>query len=516
MAKLVTIYGGSGFVGRYIARRMAALGWRVRVACRHPNDALFVRTYGVVGQVEPVFCNIRDDDSVRQVMVGAESVVNCVGVLAESGRNTFAAVQADGAGRIARIAAEQGVLHLVQISAIGADPESDSGYGRTKAEGERSVIEHFPNAVILRPSIVFGPEDEFFNRFAGMTRMGPVLPVVGAGTRFQPVYVDDVALAAVKGATGEAAPGIYELGGPDVDTFRELMQQMLDVIQRRRLIGALPFWLGGLMARGFGLLNTVTLGFSPQPLTVDQVRNLRRDNVVSQGARTLEDLGIVPTSMEAVLPDYLWRFRPSGQYRRNHQARRGTCVPDAAPRTGASGVGDRQKHHAEQHPVDNVGREAHAAQQPEHQGERQQRGQEGRGGSDRGVIGEGGIGVECDLGAEEDPRKRDGRDRHQHRDRRRPLPVVSHRAGAGDHDARPRRSRDQGDGLPEAEDEGVAKRPAGVGAAFGEGSGRPTTAPARRSASSSRRRRSSGAPARDRSARRPARARRRAQWQQQG
>ena len=314
MAKLVTIYGGSGFVGRYIARRMAALGWRVRVASRHPNDALFVRTYGVVGQVEPVFCNIRNDDSVRSVMIGADAVINCVGTFDETGKNNFGAVQRDGAARIARIAAGLGVAGLVQISAIGADAESDSVYAQTKAQGEAEVTRHFPDAVILRPSIVFGPEDKFFNRFAGMARLGPFLPVIGAKTRFQPVYVDDVAKAAVKGATGEAAPGIYELGGPDVDTFRELMEQMLATIRRRRLIASVPFWMGNLMAGGFGLLNTLTLGLSPQPVIKDQVRSLRRDNVVSEGAKGFADLGIVPTAMEAVLPSYLWRFRPSGQY----------------------------------------------------------------------------------------------------------------------------------------------------------------------------------------------------------
>ena len=314
MSKLVTIYGGSGFLGRYIARRLAGLGWRVRVACRHPNDALFVRTYGVVGQVEPVFCNIRNDDSVRAVMMDADIVVNCVGTFDERGKNNFNAVQVEGASRIARIATELGVARLVQVSAIGADSKSDSEYARTKAAGEAAVLEQFPNVVILRPSIMFGSEDQFFNRFAAMTRFGPFLPVVGARTRFQPVYVDDVARAAVMGATGEAAAGVYELGGPDVDTFRELMQQMLGIIRRRRLILALPFWAGRWMASVFSALNGLTLGLSPQPITPDQVRSLRRDNVVSGGAKGFGALGFTPTSMEAVLPSYLWRFRPSGQY----------------------------------------------------------------------------------------------------------------------------------------------------------------------------------------------------------
>lgn len=315
MSKLVTIFGGSGFVGRYVARRMAKEGWRVRVAVRRPNEAIFVRPYGTVGQVEPVLANIRDDDSVRVAIHGADAVVNCVGILAEAGKNTFGLVQHHGAARIARLAAEEGVATLVHISAIGADEDSDSQYARTKAEGEAAVLEAFPRAVILRPSIVFGPEDGFFNRFARMTRMGPILPVVGAGTRFQPVYVDDVARAAVMGVTGQAAPGIYELGGPEVKTFRDLMLQMLAVIRRRRLIVNVPFWIAGIMGFVFDGLQTVTLGlFQNGLLTRDQVRNLRRDNVVTEGRKSLSDLGIVPTAMDVVLEDYLWPYRPSGQY----------------------------------------------------------------------------------------------------------------------------------------------------------------------------------------------------------
>jgi uncharacterized protein YbjT (DUF2867 family) len=315
MSKLVTIYGGSGFVGRYIARRMAKEGWRVRVAVRRPNDALFVKPYGVVGQVEPVLCNIRDDASVRAVMKGADAVVNCVGILNRSGKNTFDSVQADGAARIARIAAEEGVATLVHLSAIGADENSPSLYQQTKAAGEKAILAAFPQAVILRPSIIFGNEDGFFNRFAAMARFAPVLPVVGANTRFQPVYVDDVAQAAVKGITGQAAPGIYELGGPDTETFRDLMRQMLTVIHRRRLILNVPFIAASVMGGAFDLLQAVTLGlFQNGMITRDQVRNLKADNVVSPGARTLADLGITPTAMGAVLPEYLWRYRPSGQY----------------------------------------------------------------------------------------------------------------------------------------------------------------------------------------------------------
>ncbi len=315
MDKLVTIYGGSGFVGRYIARRMAQQGWRVRVAVRRPNEALFVKPYGAVGQVEPVLCNIRNDASVRAVMQGADAVVNCVGILNRSGKNTFDAVQSEGAARIARIAAETGVPRLVQISAIGADAASDSAYARTKAEGEAAVLAAYPEAIILRPSIIFGPEDGFFNRFAAMSRLGPVLPVVGANTLFQPVYVDDVAAAAVLGVTGQATPGIYELGGPEVATFRALMEKMLHIIQRRRMILNVPFFLARIMGFGFDMLQAVTLGlFNNGLLTRDQVRNLAHDNVVAPGARGFADLGLTPTTMDSVLPEYLWRYRPSGQY----------------------------------------------------------------------------------------------------------------------------------------------------------------------------------------------------------
>lgn len=315
MSKLVTIYGGSGFVGRYIARRMAKEGWRVRVAVRRPNEAMHVKPYGVPGQVEPVFCNIRDDASVAAVMQGADAVVNCVGVLNELGKNTFDAVQADGAGRVARIAAEQGVDQMVHISAIGADAESDSDYARSKAAGETAVQEAFPAAVILRPSIIFGTEDQFFNRFAGMTRLSPLLPIAGGSTRFQPVYVDDVARAAVAGVLGQAEPGVYELGGPEVKTFEELMQDMLAVIHRRRIVVSLPNFVASIIALGFDILQFVSFQLiENKMLTRDQLKNLSRDNVVADGARGFGDLGIEPTLMGPVLSDYLWKFRPSGQY----------------------------------------------------------------------------------------------------------------------------------------------------------------------------------------------------------
>ena len=315
MNKLVTIFGGSGFVGRYVARRMAKEGWRVRVACRRPNEALFVKPYGQVGQVEPMFCNIRDDESVRAVMQGADAVVNCVGTFDRGGKNSFEAIQNEGAERVARIAATLNVQQLVHISAIGADENGASLYAQSKAAGEAAVRAAFPGAVILRPSVIFGPEDGFFNRFAGMSRLGPILPVVGAGTLFQPVYVDDVAAAVVKGVIGHAPAGVYELGGPDVESFRKLMGRMLTVIRRRRLVVNLPFFAAKALATVLDFGSAATLGLIRNGmLTRDQVVSLKSDNVVSAEAKGLVDLGISATSMESVLPEYLWRFRPSGQY----------------------------------------------------------------------------------------------------------------------------------------------------------------------------------------------------------
>lgn len=314
MSKLVTIYGGSGFVGRYIAQRLAKAGWRIRVAVRRQNEALFVKPYGVVGQVEPVFCNIRDDASVRAAMVGADAVVNCVGTFDRGGANNFDAVQHEGAARIAQIARDLDVERLVHISAIGADPEGASLYAQSKGKGEDKILESFPTAVILRPSVIFGPEDGFFNRFASMSRMGPVLPIAGGDTKFQPVYVGDVAKAAAMAVEGEADPGIYELGGPEVVTLRTAIKQMLSVIHRRRLVLNLPFWLAGIMATVFDALSAITLRLFPNNiLTRDQVVSLRSDNVVTDKPG-LEAFNINPVAMEAVLPDYLWRFRPSGQY----------------------------------------------------------------------------------------------------------------------------------------------------------------------------------------------------------
>ena len=313
-APIITIFGGSGFVGRYIARRMAKRGWRVRVAVRRPSEAYFVRPYGDVGQVEPIQANIRDEASTRAAIMGADVVVNCVGILYEDSRQKFDGVQSEGAARIARLAAECGASKLIHLSAIGADADSDSDYGRTKAEGEAAVLEAFPGAVILRPSVVFGQEDQFFNRFAAMTKISPMIPMVGAETKFQPVYVDDVAEAACLAATSEAA-GVYELGGPHIYSFRELMTLMLEETRRKRLLVPLPFGLASIMAWVLGLVEVISLGLLPnRQITSDQVKLLRHDNVVSDGAQTLADLGVEPTAAESVIGEYLYAYRPYGQY----------------------------------------------------------------------------------------------------------------------------------------------------------------------------------------------------------
>ena len=314
MAKLVTIYGGSGFVGRYVAQRLAAKGWRVRVAVRRPNEAMYVKPYGVPGQVEPVLCNIRDDASVAAVMKGADAVVNCVGTFDARGRNNFEAVQHEGAERVAKAAAVANVSALVHISALGVEGDQDSDYAESKRKGEAAVLEHFPGAMILRPSVIFGNEDGFFNRFAAMSRFGPVLPLFGGATKFQPVYVEDVAKAAVMGVEGQAS-GVFELGGPEAKPLSEWVEVMLATVNRRRIVPNLPFWIGRIMAFGLDMVEICSLGLiKNRILTRDQVKQLHHDSVVSEGAKGLADLGIEPVAAEAVIDSYLWRFRPNGQY----------------------------------------------------------------------------------------------------------------------------------------------------------------------------------------------------------
>lgn len=312
-AKIVTVFGGSGFVGRHVVRELAKRGYRVRAAVRHPSLAGFVRTMGLPGQVEAVYADIKDDESVARALSGADMAVNLVGILYESGKQKFEALQAEAAGRIAWSAKAKGVERLVHVSAIGADPESPAKYASSKAEGEAAVLDAFPEAVILRPSIIFGNGDGFFNRFAAMAKFSPALPLLGGGhTKMQPVYVDDVADAVCTSLEDTSTQGkTYELGGPTVYSFKELMQIVLDETQRKRILAPVPWAIARLQGRILGLL--------PAPLlTLDQVRMLETDNVVSEEAtsqnRTIEDLGITPKSVEAIVPGYLWMYRRQGQY----------------------------------------------------------------------------------------------------------------------------------------------------------------------------------------------------------
>jgi NADH dehydrogenase len=313
---LVTIFGGSGFIGRHTVRVLAKEGWRIRAASRRPDLAGHLQPMGDVGQIQPVQANLRYPDSVRHAVEGADAVVNLVGILAGTGRQTFKAVHTAGARAVARAARESGAKRLVHISAIGADARSSARYARSKALGEAAVIEEFPGAVILRPSIVFGPEDAFFNRFAAMARISPVLPLIGGGrTKFQPVYVGDLAAAIAAAVDGAGKPGtIYEIGGPEVLSFRELLDRTQTYAGRKRFYLSMPFWLAKLQA-----LLTWPLPTSLRPITVDQVRLLKRDNVVSEEAeregRTLAALGVAsPHAIGAIVPAYLERYKPKGQF----------------------------------------------------------------------------------------------------------------------------------------------------------------------------------------------------------
>jgi len=305
------VLGGSGFIGRYIVQRLAARGDVIPVGCRHAQEAKFLMPLGNVGQIATINVTIGDEQVLHAFLAGNDALVNCVGILRESGAQTFERAHHTGPARLARLAREARIERFVHISAIGADSRSTSAYARTKAAGEAAVRDAFPTVTILRPSVVFGPEDQFFNRFAAIAAISPVLPLIGGGhTRFQPVYVGDVANAVLKCLDDPTTAGrTYELGGPKVYTFRELIQLLLDEIRRKRLLVDLPFGLAAAQARLMSILP------SP-PLTADQVELLKRDNVVSSSALTLSTLGITPTAVEAILPTYLERFRRGGWYER--------------------------------------------------------------------------------------------------------------------------------------------------------------------------------------------------------
>lgn len=305
---LVTVIGGSGFLGRYIVQKLAEAGFRVRVAVRHPQQALFLKPLGALGQIQLVRGDIRSDALMSAAFAGAEAGINLVGILDESGGQKFAAVQAEGAGRAARAAAAAGIERYVQVSAIGADASSRVPYARTKAEGEAAVRAALPSAVILRPSLVVGPEDQFLNRFAGMARLSPVLPVICGDSRFQPVFVQDVALAALNALThADAAGKTYELGGPEVLSFRAILQMINRETRHNRRLMEVPSGLASLMARAGDVLPFM-------PMTSDQLAMLGRDNVVAAGSPGLTELGVTPTPMAAFVPQMLERYRSSGRF----------------------------------------------------------------------------------------------------------------------------------------------------------------------------------------------------------
>jgi NADH dehydrogenase len=307
---LVTVFGGSGFLGRNVVRALAKQGYRIRVAVRRPRLANYLIPAGVVGQIQLVKADVCDTDDIAAALAGAQAVINLTGILYAGGGQSFADVHADAAGHIAEAAKAAGIKTLVHVSAIGADPNSDSSYAQSKAEGEKRIREAFPDAAILRPSIMFGADDSFFNRFAALARFLPFLPLIGGGhTKFQPVFVGDVAAAVVRCLDDASTRGkTYELGGPNVYSFKELMQIVLNTTDRKRILLPVPFAVAYAQAFFLGLL--------PSPvLTMDQVTLLKTDNVAAAGAPGLEELGITtPTSVEAEVPTYLWRFRPKGQY----------------------------------------------------------------------------------------------------------------------------------------------------------------------------------------------------------
>lgn len=307
--KIVTVIGGSGFVGRYIVQLLAKSGYRVRVAVRNPNNALDLTVSGTVGQVVPVQCNVRNLASVRAVVKGADYVINCVGILYESGAQTFESTQFKGAQNVAIACKEAGITKLVHISALGANKQSPSEYAQTKALAEEAILESMPNSTILRPSIIIGVEDNFFNMFARIAGISPALPLIGFGkTKFQPVYVADIAKAVVHAMEDIKTDGkTYELGGTKTYSFKQLMEMMLYEIGKKRFLIGIPFWAAKIKA--------FFLEFLPKPLlTRDQVELLKTDNVVSQDALTFQDLSITPTDIEIVLPTYLRMYRKAANY----------------------------------------------------------------------------------------------------------------------------------------------------------------------------------------------------------
>lgn len=365
-SQLVTVFGGSGFLGRHVVRALAKRGYRIRVAVRRPDLAQFLQPLGRVGQIVAVQANLRDPASVARAVEHADVVINLVGILQESGNQRFQRLQAEGPGVIARAAAAIGA-RMVHVSAIGADAGSPSAYARSKAAGEAGVLAARPDAVIVRPSIIFGHGDSFFNRFAALVGLLPVLPLAGAETRMQPVFVGDVAEVIALAVDGKARPGTtYELGGPEILTLRQLVEYTLQVTMRRRLVLPIPAPAARLQAWALETVDALTLGLLPDSLklTRDQVLLLARDNVVSEAAkaegRSFEAFGIVPTAIEAVVPGYLWRFRKAGQFAVGRGSPGMAAVPDLL---AAAPMGEHSAHHPEQAGGPAIGQKAAGAGQ---------------------------------------------------------------------------------------------------------------------------------------------------------
>jgi uncharacterized protein YbjT (DUF2867 family) len=317
-SKTITIFGGTGFLGRHIVWALAKTGATIRIATRSPQHAYFLRPAGTVGQVVPVFCNVRDDASVAAVLKGATHAINLVGILNQSGRNTFYRLHVEAAERIAKACRANDVQLLIHVSALGASLDAPSKYSQSKAQGENKVIHAFPRSVIFRPSIIFGPEDNFFNKFASMARLSPLLPLIGGGhTKFQPVYVGDIAKAVrniLEDPAAEKYYGqIYEFGGPKTYTFRELMEALKACTLQDVFLASIPMPLAKMMGAVAGLL-------PGKPLTVDNVRSLSKDSVIQSGTPGLRDLGVDPTGLEAILPTYLSHYRPGGRFAQKRQA----------------------------------------------------------------------------------------------------------------------------------------------------------------------------------------------------
>ena len=317
-SKRVTVFGGTGFLGRYIVQRLARQGWMINVVTRNPNEALFLKTAGHIGQVNLVKGDFLNFENLKSTVMSSDALINCVGILNESANQKFKFLHSDAPAKLAHYATELGIKQFINISSIGADESSNSEYAKTKGLGEIRIRQAFPEAIILRSSVIFGAEDKFFNLFSSMATLSPVIPVVGGKTLFQPVYVDDIALAVEKILTDPKLlykNGLtYELGGPEVFSFRDLMQKMLATIKRRRYILEIPFWIANIMCPFVYVANKLSFNTIPLLITKDQIKQLKKNNIVSEKALGFGDLGIFPRVIDAILPTYLSRHRPKGQF----------------------------------------------------------------------------------------------------------------------------------------------------------------------------------------------------------